>query len=99
MGRWWKWKRDGCFWNLFCHWIHPLPLSTSFPCPEISNISYHPFYRNNINGEIDPCPSWGATVHFGGLARRGTWVKDTREKEKAVLVLNTGDLLFFLPNP
>ena len=42
------------FWNLFCHWIHPLPLSTSFPCPEISNISCHPFYRNNINGELIP---------------------------------------------
>jgi 2',3'-cyclic-nucleotide 2'-phosphodiesterase (5'-nucleotidase family) len=33
-------------------------------------------------------------VRFGGLARRATWVKEVKEKEKGVLLLDAGDLFF-----
>lgn len=51
-------------------------------------------YSNNINGEIDPCPTLGEKNRAGGLARRGAWVKEIRESEKEILVLDSGDLLF-----
>src|SRR4030042_4792372 len=33
-------------------------------------------------------------MRFGGLARRATWVKETKEKEKGLLLLDAGDLFF-----
>ena len=33
-------------------------------------------------------------MRFGGLARRATWVKEVKEKEKGILLLDAGDLFF-----
>jgi len=38
--------------------------------------------------------SIGEKSRAGGLARRGAWVKDLRESEKGILVLDAGDLFF-----
>ncbi len=39
-------------------------------------------------------------ISFGGLARRGMWVKEVKEKEKGVFLFDSGDLLFKrYPNP
>ena len=70
------------FWHLFLAYTQNAPKSLTL------------LYSNNINGEIDPCPSWGPTIRFGGLARRKTWVDDLRQKGKDVLLLDAGDLLF-----
>ena len=72
------------------HWIiNGTPVHAQRPTKALTLL-----YSNNINGEIDPCPSWDQRNRFGGLARRGAWVKEVRESGKEVLVLDAGDLLF-----
>ena len=69
-------------WHLFLAYTQDAPKSLTL------------LYSNNINGEIDPCPVWGPTTRFGGLARRGIWTNSVRESAKNILVLDAGDLLF-----
>ena len=58
---------------------------------KVGNHSFTIVYSNNIGGRIEPC---GCRIPLGGMGRRAGYLKNLREEEKDILVLDGGVLYF-----
>ncbi|MBI5207414.1 MAG: hypothetical protein HY934_06440, partial [Candidatus Firestonebacteria bacterium] len=54
-------------------------------------------YTNNTNGSLEPCGCPGNK--YGGMAQRMTVIKQEREKDPNLLLLDAGDFFPTVPNP
>ena len=58
-----------------------------------NQISLTILHTNDMHSRIDPFPNDGRTnAGLGGMARRATLIKDIRQRQKNVLLLDSGDI-------
>lgn len=69
--------------------VVPIALSASF-CLAQRPLTLTILHSNDIHAHVEPTAIRGKT--FGGLARISTIIKQTRAKEKNVILLNAGDV-------